>query len=85
MEHNKPNNNFNTFVSLIEEISPKRYSVILVVPVIFLILGYLIWNIYLYTFGFIDNELIRGTFILVGFFFSLFTFNTLCRFNTFKR
>src|SRR3989338_6741110 len=37
-------------------------------------LRFTIWNIYLFTFGFIEDEILRAKFILSGFFFLLASF-----------
>lgn len=58
--------NIKTFI---EEHSPSSYSAVLVVPVLFLIFGFLIWNTYLYTFGVIEEDILRGQFIMTGFLF----------------
>ena len=58
----------------IEERSPKHYSFLLAIPIIFLIVGFFIWNIYLYSFGFVEDELLRAKFISAGFFFFIFSF-----------
>ncbi len=60
-------------VKSLEEYSPKRYSLLLVVPIIFLIIGFFIWNIYLFSFGFLEGEILRAKFILTGLVFSIFT------------
>lgn len=63
----------NLFIAFIEQYSPRNYSLVLVVPVVFLILGFLIWNAYLYTFGFVEGDVLKAKFILAGFTFSLAT------------
>lgn len=43
------------------------------IPIIFLVLGFFIWNIYLYTLGFVEDEIIRARFIITGLLFTVVT------------
>lgn len=52
--------------AFIEDHSPHTYSLILAVPVTLLVIGYMIWNVYLFTLGLTEEEIIRGKFILAG-------------------
>lgn len=63
----------STFREIIEDVSPKHYSIVLAIPVLFLVTGFLVWNIYLYNFGFVEDSLIRGKFILAGIVFYVIT------------
>lgn len=65
---------FRKIRHFIEEFSPGSYSLIVAVPIVLLVVGYLIWNSYLYTFGFVEDQLLRGRFILTGAGFFLLTF-----------
>jgi len=58
----------------IETYSPRAYSIILAAPVGVLILGFIIWNIYLYSFGSIEDEILRAKFILSGFTFCVISY-----------
>jgi hypothetical protein len=60
---------FQDFKKFIHENSPANYSILLAIPLIFLIIGFFIWKIYLYTFGFDSSDLLRGQFILTGMLF----------------
>ena len=70
-------NIFKKIVGGIEKYSPINYSIVLVLPVIFLIFGFLICNIYLYVFGFSESEILKAKFILSGLIFSLLTLGVL--------
>jgi hypothetical protein len=54
--------------------SPKNYSIILIIPITLYIFGFLIWNTYLYSFGFSETEILKAQFITTGFAFFLFSF-----------
>lgn len=60
-------------IALIETYSPVRYSVLLGLPIFGLIVGFFIWNIYLSSLGFFEDELLRAKFILSGFLFFFVT------------
>mgnify|MGYP003393240357 CR=1 FL=1 len=62
------------FKETIEKYSPSHYSAILAVPVGLFILGFLIWNSYLYSFGFLGDEFLKGKFILAGVWFVIVSF-----------
>lgn len=68
------NNFYKKLVKFIEESSPQRYSLLLAVPIIFLIVGFLIWNFYLFVLGFVEGEILRAKFITTGAFFAIFSF-----------
>jgi len=68
------NNPILKFTRFIQKYSPSRYSLLLAIPAACLIFGFTIWNIYLFTFGFIEDEILRAKFILSGFFFLLASF-----------
>jgi len=57
----------------IESFSPKNYSIILVFPIILLIFGFVIWSIYLFGFGFQEDEILKVKYILCGTSFLLLT------------
>lgn len=61
-------------IESIERYSPKNYSIILILPFFILTVGFLIWSIYLYSLGFIINDLIRTRFILTGILFVIITY-----------
>ncbi len=67
---------FKNLIKFLENHSPTRYSIILILPIITFITGFFIWNIYLYSLGFIldgiDN-LLKTRFILTGILFILIT------------
>ncbi len=62
---------FRNLTKLIEDYSPKNYSIILAIPIVFLGMGFLIWSVYLYTFGFTGNELFQSQYIITGVVFLL--------------
>jgi len=64
-------NLFKRLKKWIENYSPQSYSLLLAVPIIFLIIGFFIWNTYLYSFGFIEGELLKAKFISAGLCFIL--------------
>ncbi|MBI4778867.1 hypothetical protein HY797_00235 [Candidatus Falkowbacteria bacterium] len=57
----------------IEYYSPNNYSIILVFPIILLILGFIIWSVYLFGFGFQEDEILKIKYILCGISFLLVT------------
>ncbi|MBI4119880.1 MAG: hypothetical protein HY454_00235 [Parcubacteria group bacterium] len=61
-------------VKSVEKYSPSKYSVVLILPVFTLIAGFLVWSIYLYSLGFIENDLLRTRFILTGILFIAMTY-----------
>lgn len=61
-------------VCSVQTYSPKNYSIILILPILTLIAGFLIWSIYLYSLGFIINDLLRTRFILTGILFIIVTY-----------
>lgn len=64
---------FKKLIKLIEDYSPRKYSIVLALPVFGLIFGFFIWNIYLFNFGFLEEELLRAKFILSGAIFLIVT------------
>lgn len=64
---------FKKFIKLIEDYSPRKYSIVLALPVFGLIFGFFIWNIYLFNFGFLEEELLKAKFILSGAIFLIVT------------
>lgn len=65
---------FKNLIVSVEKHSPKRYSIILILPIFTLVAGFLVWSVYLYSLGFIVNDLIRTRFILTGILFIVITF-----------
>jgi hypothetical protein len=66
-------NKLQRIKKFLEDHSPEHYSLLLAAPVALLVVGFVIWNLYLYSFGFVVNELLRSQFILAGLFFLLIT------------
>ncbi|MEK7647275.1 MAG: hypothetical protein AAB378_02790 [Patescibacteria group bacterium] len=67
-------NFFKKIKNLIENYSPNKYSIVLTLPILAMICGFLIWNFYLFTLGFLEEELLRAKFILSGALFGIITF-----------
>ncbi|MBI2055219.1 MAG: hypothetical protein HYT39_03980 [Candidatus Sungbacteria bacterium] len=65
--------NLKNLVESVEKYSPKRYSVVLILPILTLTAGFLVWSIYLYSLGFIISDLLRARFILTGILFVFIT------------
>lgn len=66
--------NFKRLIKTIDEYSPHKYSFILILPAVALTTGFLVWNIYLYSLGFIENDLIRSRFLITGASFILISY-----------
>lgn len=62
----KEKDSLKTLNNILEEYSPENYSVLLALPILLLVIGFLIWNFYLYSFGFIEDEILRTKFIPTG-------------------
>lgn len=62
---------------IIEDFSLKHSSIILVLPIVLLIIGFFVWAVYLFAFGFLENEILRAKFMLGGFTFLLITISPL--------
>ncbi|MFA5841889.1 MAG: hypothetical protein WC835_02950 [Candidatus Paceibacterota bacterium] len=65
---------FKNLKAKIVEYSPDQYSIILVFPIVLLIAGFFVWNIYLYTLGFTNDDILRSRFILTGLLFLFVSF-----------
>ncbi|QQG42394.1 MAG: hypothetical protein HYW15_02680 [Candidatus Giovannonibacteria bacterium] len=62
---------FNLIVKILESKNLVLYFSI--ISITLLVFGFVIWNVYLYTLGFIEDEIIKARFIITGFFFFFLT------------
>ncbi len=65
--------NFQELKKFIEKYSPEHYAIVLALPILLLIIGFLLWNVYLYAFGFTEDEILKAKFILSGISFIFIT------------